>query len=83
MATRRLKYCVDNEWRESRTIKPYMPVTNSSTGEVIAEAPCCTVEEVNSAVAAAKAAFPGWSTTPVQNRTAVMFRFRALLDSHL
>ena len=63
---RRLRYCVDNEWLESRTTKPYMPVTDSSTGEVIAEAPCCTVDEVNSAVAAAKAAFPGWSTTPVQ-----------------
>ena len=59
MAVRRLKYCVDNEWRESKTTKPYMPVTDSSTGEVIAEAPCCTVDEVNSAVAAAKAAFPG------------------------
>ncbi|MBU4371837.1 MAG: CoA-acylating methylmalonate-semialdehyde dehydrogenase [Proteobacteria bacterium] len=79
---RQLRYCVDNEWRESKTTK-YMPVTNSSTGEVMAEAPCCTVEEVNSAVAAAKAAFPGWSSTPVQNRTAVMFRFRALLDAHL
>jgi len=74
---------VNNEWRESQTTKPYMPVTDSSTGAVIAEAPCCTVDEVNSAVAVAKAAFPGWSTTPVQNRTAVMFRFRALLDSHL
>ena len=82
MGARRLKYCVNNEWKESKTGK-YMPVTNSSTGEVIAEAPCCTVEEVNSAVAAAKAAFPGWSSTPVQNRTAVMFRFRALLDAHL
>ena len=82
MAARRLRYCVNNEWRESKTTK-YMPVTNSSTGEVMAEAPCCTVEEVNSAVAAAQAAFPGWSSTPVQNRTAVMFRFRALLDAHL
>ncbi|MBU1965266.1 MAG: CoA-acylating methylmalonate-semialdehyde dehydrogenase [Proteobacteria bacterium] len=79
---RQLRYCVDNEWRESKTTK-YMSVTNSSTGEVMAEAPCCTVEEVNSAVAAAKAAFPGWSSTPVQNRTAVMFRFRSLLDAHL
>jgi malonate-semialdehyde dehydrogenase (acetylating)/methylmalonate-semialdehyde dehydrogenase len=49
----------------------------------MAEAPCCTVEEVESAVGAAKAAFPGWSMTPVQNRTALMFRFRALLEEHL
>jgi malonate-semialdehyde dehydrogenase (acetylating) / methylmalonate-semialdehyde dehydrogenase len=82
MTVRRLKYCVNNEWKESKTAK-YMPVTNSSTGEIMAEAPCCTVDEVNSAVAAAAAAFPAWSSTPVQTRTAVMFRFRALLDAHL
>ena len=82
MAARRLKYCVNNEWRESKTTK-YMPVTNSSTGEVMAEAPCCTVGEVESAVAAAKAAFPGWSSTPIQDRTGVMFRFRGLLESHM
>ncbi|MFH1079677.1 MAG: CoA-acylating methylmalonate-semialdehyde dehydrogenase [Pseudomonadota bacterium] len=79
---RRLKYCVNNEWKESKTQK-YMSVTDSSTGKVMAEAPCCTVEEVESAIAAAKAAFPGWSSTPVQNRTAVMFRFRSLLEAHL
>jgi malonate-semialdehyde dehydrogenase (acetylating)/methylmalonate-semialdehyde dehydrogenase len=60
-----------------------MPVTNSSTGEVMAEAPCCTVEEVESAVAAAKAAFSGWSSTPIQDRMGVMFRFRGLLESHM
>ena len=79
---RRLRYCVNNEWRESKTTK-YMPVTNSSTGEVMAEAPCCTVEEVTSAVAAAAAAFPEWSFKPIQQRTEVMFRFRALLEAHL
>jgi malonate-semialdehyde dehydrogenase (acetylating) / methylmalonate-semialdehyde dehydrogenase len=80
---KRLQYCVDNQWRDSKTAKPYMPITDSSTGEVIALAPCCTVEEVNSAVAAAKAAFPGWSNRPVQQRTEVMFRFRTLLEAHL
>lgn len=82
-APKKLRYCVDNEWHESKTVKPYMPITDSSTGEVIALAPCCTVEEVNSAVAAASAAFPGWSGRPVQQRTEVMFRFRALLEAHL
>jgi len=82
MAARRLKFCVNNEWKESAT-KKYMPVTNSSTGEVMAEAPCCTVEEVNSAVAAAKAAYPGWSGRPIQMRTELMFNFRKLLFDHL
>lgn len=78
----KLKYCVNNEWKESKTAK-YMPVTDSSTGEVIGEAPCCTKEEVMEAVAAAKAAFAKWSTTPVQRRIAVMFRLKTLMDAHL
>ncbi len=45
---RRLKYCVNNEWHESKTAR-HMPVTNSRTGEVMAVAPCSTAEEVNSA----------------------------------
>ena len=44
----KLKYCANGEWKESKTQK-YMPVTNSSTGEVIAE-PCCTSEEVYEAI---------------------------------
>lgn len=81
-AYKRLRYCVNNEWKDSLTSK-YMPVTNSSTGELMAEAPCCTVEEVNAAVGAAKKAFPAWSRTPVQKRVELMFRFKASLDSHL
>ncbi|HVO18398.1 MAG TPA: CoA-acylating methylmalonate-semialdehyde dehydrogenase [Anaeromyxobacter sp.] len=79
---RRLRYCVDNEWRESRTGK-YMPVMNPSTGQQIAEAPCCTQEEVNSAVAAAARAYPRWSGTPIPERIQLMFRFKQLLDQHL
>ena len=33
---------------------------HSNIGEVIDQAPCCTAEEVESAIAAAKAAFPIW-----------------------
>ena len=81
-SVRRLKYCVNGEWKDSST-KKFMPVTNSSTGEVIAEAPCCTVEEVNSAVEAAAVAFGDWANTPVAERTQVMFRFKTKLEEHL
>ncbi|MHB8928789.1 MAG: CoA-acylating methylmalonate-semialdehyde dehydrogenase, partial [Bacillota bacterium] len=79
---KRLKYCVNNQWLESKTSE-YMPVTDSSTGEVMAEAPCCTAEEVDSAVRAAAAAFPEWSATPVTKRAQLMFKFKAVLDAHL
>lgn len=79
---KRLRYLVDNEWRESKT-GSYMPVMNPSTGEQIAEAPQCTQAEVDSAVEAAARAYPGWSNTPLPQRIQLMFRFKQLLDEHL
>ena len=79
---KRLKFCINNEWAESATSK-YMPVMNPSLGVQIAEAPCCTQSEVDAAVAAAAAAFPAWSNTPIPQRIQLMFRFKALLDQNL
>ena len=56
--TRKLKYLVGGEWKLSSTEEWY-EITNSSTGEVMAEAPRCTPEEVDEAIAVAKAAFQG------------------------
>ncbi len=56
------------------------PVYNPATGEVTAEVGLASVEEVDSAVAAAAAAFPEWSATSIARRTAVMYRFRDLVD---
>jgi malonate-semialdehyde dehydrogenase (acetylating)/methylmalonate-semialdehyde dehydrogenase len=78
---KRLKFFMDGAWHESKTDK-YMPVTNSSTGELMAEAPSCTLEEVNACVDAAAAAFPAWRDTPVAKRVQVMFKYKALLDKH-
>ncbi len=82
MAVERKKYCVDGVWKESKTDK-WMPVTNSSTGEVMAEVPCCTVEEVEEAIASAAAAFPAWSQMSISKRTQMMFRWRNVLQDHL
>jgi malonate-semialdehyde dehydrogenase (acetylating)/methylmalonate-semialdehyde dehydrogenase len=79
---RRLKFCVGGEWRETSSGK-YMPVYNPSTGEVMAETPCCTAAEVEEAVSAAQAAFPEWSSQPVSARAQVMFRYKTILDAHV
>jgi malonate-semialdehyde dehydrogenase (acetylating)/methylmalonate-semialdehyde dehydrogenase len=55
---------------------------NPSTGEQIAEAPVCTKDEIDAAVAAAKAAFPAWAATPIAVRTQVIFKFRELVNEH-
>ncbi len=79
---RQLKICINNVWRESRT-KSYRDCVNPSTGRVIAKMPQAVPEELEEAVAAAKAAFPAWSGTPVGVRTQVLFRMKVLVDKHL
>jgi len=58
------------------------PVFNPATGEQIAELPLSTADEVNAAVAAAKAAAPEWGRTPPLKRARLMFKFKELLDRH-
>ncbi len=79
---KKLRYGVGGKWKESATQK-YMPCFDPSTGAVIALAPQCTAEEVEEAIEAAAAAFPAWRDTPVSKRAQVLFRMKALLDSHL
>jgi len=79
---KRLKYLVAGEWRDTES-GIYYEITNSSTGEVMAEAPRCTAEEVDGAVEAAAAAFPAWRDTPITKRVQVMFRLKSLLEENL
>jgi len=55
-------------------------VTNPATGRVTSTVSFAAPEDVQSAVAAAKAAFPGWRDTSLARRTQVLFRFRELLN---
>ncbi len=59
------------------------PVTDPATGEVTTQVALASVEEVDdAAVASAKAAYATWGTSSLAARTAVLFRYRALLDAH-
>src|SRR5215216_4122767 len=57
-------------------------VTNPANGEVIADMPLSNEEDVNRAVAAAKVAFPGWSTTPPGERAGAIMKLADLLEEH-
>jgi malonate-semialdehyde dehydrogenase (acetylating) / methylmalonate-semialdehyde dehydrogenase len=77
-----LKLSINGEWRESATDK-YMPVTNSSTGQVIAQAPQATRAEVEAAIETAHQAFLTWSQFTIQKRMQVIYRWRGLLEEHM
>src|ERR687896_296565 len=57
-------------------------VTNPANGEVIAEMPLSSEEDVNRAVAAAKGAFPEWSVTPPGERAAALLKLADLIEEH-
>ncbi|TDX31684.1 malonate-semialdehyde dehydrogenase (acetylating)/methylmalonate-semialdehyde dehydrogenase [Modicisalibacter xianhensis] len=61
------------EWRD---------VINPATQEVVARVPFCTVEEVDRAVASAKAAFKTWRKVPLAKRMRIMLKFQALIREH-
>ena len=56
------------------------PVYNPATGEQTGTVDFASVEEVGSAVAAAKAAFPAWRATSLSRKADIFFRIRKLLD---
>lgn len=80
--TKRLQNFVNGKATASRTER-WSDVYDPASGSVSSVVPMSTAEDVNVAVAAAKAAFAGWSATPPVRRARVLFRFKALLDEHL
>ncbi|MFV2073798.1 MAG: aldehyde dehydrogenase family protein, partial [Thermoanaerobaculales bacterium] len=63
--------------RSQRTL----PVTNPTTGEVIAEVPMSTAAELDAAVVRAAEAQVEWGSTPVKDRVQVLFRMKALMEA--
>ncbi|MSP89790.1 MAG: CoA-acylating methylmalonate-semialdehyde dehydrogenase [Alphaproteobacteria bacterium] len=58
-------------------------VFNPATGEKSARVQFATPAEMDTAVQAAKAAFPDWSSAPPLRRARVMFKFRELIERHM
>ena len=58
-------------------------VFNPATGLVVGSVPLASASEVDTAVAVAKSALPGWSDTPPAKRAQVMFKFRDLISQNL
>jgi len=61
----------------------YFDDVNPATGEVIARIPDSDRADVDTAVAAARHAFPAWSRTPAEQRSRVLLRLAELIEQHL
>ena len=75
---------INGEWVASKSTKTF-PVYDPSTEEVIAQVPDAGPDDVNRAVAAAKAAFEEgpWATTTAQERGRVLFRLSEKIRANL
>jgi acyl-CoA reductase-like NAD-dependent aldehyde dehydrogenase len=57
-------------------------VVNPATEQVVAACPRADLAQLNQAVAAAKAAFPGWAATPLAERARLLVKLADAIDAH-
>ncbi|HUT68144.1 MAG TPA: CoA-acylating methylmalonate-semialdehyde dehydrogenase [Dehalococcoidales bacterium] len=77
---RTLKNYIDGEWVESKG--EIVDVVNPATCRTIAKVPISTADEMDAAVAAARAAFPDWRRTTPVARSRYLFRLKELLEEN-
>ncbi|TDG00578.1 CoA-acylating methylmalonate-semialdehyde dehydrogenase [Paenibacillus piri] len=76
-----LKNWIGGEWVAAASA-PVVEVPNPATGEPIAMVPHSTKEDLDRAVAAAKAAFQEWKQVAVPRRARILFKYQQLLVDH-
>lgn len=77
--SRQLKHFIGGRWLAG-TSRRFGDIFNPATGEVSAQVPFASAEEVGQAVAVASQAFPAWAAEPVLRRSRLMMRFLQLLE---
>lgn len=60
-----------------------MDVVSPIDGTLLSKVPLSSATDLNTAVAAAKKAFPAWSKTPIKERVQVFFKYKTLLEKNL
>jgi acyl-CoA reductase-like NAD-dependent aldehyde dehydrogenase len=78
----RPSFYIDGAWI-APTGSGMIDVIDSTTEEVMGRVPEGSPEDIDRAVAAAKAAFPAWSATPVADRTALLTRVSEALGADM
>ena len=60
-----------------------LDVISPLDGNLLSKVPMSAAKDLDEAVKAAKAAFPGWSRTPIKERVQVFFKYKYLLEKNL
>jgi len=76
---RTLPVLIGGEFRGARDGET-IDAVNPATGEVFARFPRCRATDVDDAVAAAQAAFPGWRALPATERATLLVKLAARVD---
>ena len=73
---------INGKFVDASTTKS-MDVVSPIDGTLLSKVPMSSSKDLDEAVAAAKAAFPSWSKTPIKERVQVFFRYKTLLEKHV
>ena len=76
-----LKNYINGEWVDSGSTKTEA-VPNPATGEIMAEVPLSSREDVDLAVKAATVAYKTWSNTDVVKRARILFKYQQLITEN-
>jgi malonate-semialdehyde dehydrogenase (acetylating) / methylmalonate-semialdehyde dehydrogenase len=77
----KLKLYINGRWVDPQSGR-YFETTNPATGEVIAEAPIATTDEVDQAIEAAWEGFRKWRNVPFRDRAKLVFNLRETFARH-
>jgi len=76
-----VKFYTNGVW-EAAPLRALHPITNPATGQVIAQVPYATADDVDRTARAAHAAYLKWREVPVAERVQVFYRYKDLLEKH-
>ena len=82
MKYQEVKNFINGKFVEVNTTKK-LDVISPVDGTLLSKVPMSKSSDLDEAVKAAKAAFVGWSKTPIKERVQVFFRYKTLLEKHL
>ncbi|MEH7154999.1 aldehyde dehydrogenase family protein [Neobacillus drentensis] len=74
---------INGEWQESVSKKTFYSVNPADTRDLVGEFQASNEQDVQSAIEAAKNAFPGWSQTAPSKRAAILNQAASILEQNV